>query len=807
MAKLARENSLGLATSLTNLQTAVSRNVANVIESFNNLSKEVTGKEIAEHIDGLKNIINSSFKVITRVIEGSAPVVRFFANTVKATIPIVSALSPAIYGVVAAYTAYVAITKGSIAIQSANATITTVATVARKAYTVSVMASTTAIGLMTGAISLSTAAQMVATTATYAFGAAIRFLLGPVGLIITGIGLLTTGVIAAVKWFKRTSKEADRLNKETEKLGDSTKELTDSVDESAKSYEKSQEQIKSNAKTNKELVKQIDELSRKENKSAGDKKLLQSYVEDLNNSVEGLNLVYGEESDALNMTSEQMMKRIALMQAEEKMQASQERLRDVIQEQVEIEKQLEEVNELREEWNEKLEDGSVKSREHKKALEELEEQEIELMDAHTLATEARLKAEEDLPASAEKVAQITEETIGKQMLLYEELSDKNKEIVDEMKASWEDYLEKATDMFDQLSDKADLTYEEMKENMQENQRVISEWADNMAVLAEKGVDEGLLEQLRRLCQEGAGDDAVLAKQSESEPAKLNKIFRRGAKLATDTLKTTLGVEASKVFDEVEHLVVGVEKSLRQQVESADFEGIGEIVADSTSGGIEKGTPKVEESAQDMAKKTSDAFKAEAEIRSPSKEFERHGVNLTEGVISGINDGTQKVIDTAKKLYTSITSQFNGIRSDFHSIGADAMAGLNQGLNAGRARVMNTARSIANSVASTMKNALEIRSPSMRMRKEIGVEVPEGIALGIEDNASAIYRVLDNLSHKMVKVSSPEVALGTNMSYAGFRGNPVVSSNPVTENKYNTVNMDGLFNGAVFNVRDDNDIPR
>src|SRR5690625_789217 len=106
MAKLARENSLGLATSLTNLQTAVSRNVANVIESFNNLSKEVTGKEIAEHIDGLKHIINSSFKVITRVIEGSAPVVKFFANTVKATIPIVSALSPAIYGVVAAYTAY-----------------------------------------------------------------------------------------------------------------------------------------------------------------------------------------------------------------------------------------------------------------------------------------------------------------------------------------------------------------------------------------------------------------------------------------------------------------------------------------------------------------------------------------------------------------------------------------------------------------------------------------------------------------------------------------------------------------------------
>src|SRR5690625_2772034 len=50
MAKLAKENSLGLATSLTNLRTAVSRNLANVIEAFNDLTREVTGKEIAEHI-------------------------------------------------------------------------------------------------------------------------------------------------------------------------------------------------------------------------------------------------------------------------------------------------------------------------------------------------------------------------------------------------------------------------------------------------------------------------------------------------------------------------------------------------------------------------------------------------------------------------------------------------------------------------------------------------------------------------------------------------------------------------------------
>src|SRR5690606_21330574 len=54
MAQLAKENSLGIATSLTNLRTAASRGIADIITSFNNLSKEVTGKEIAQHIDSLK---------------------------------------------------------------------------------------------------------------------------------------------------------------------------------------------------------------------------------------------------------------------------------------------------------------------------------------------------------------------------------------------------------------------------------------------------------------------------------------------------------------------------------------------------------------------------------------------------------------------------------------------------------------------------------------------------------------------------------------------------------------------------------
>ena len=168
-------------------------------------------------------------------------------------------------------------------------------------------------------------------------------------------------------------------------------------------------------------------------------------------------------------------------------------------------------------------------------------------------------------------------------------------------------------------------------------------------------------------------------------------------------------------------------------------------------------------------------------------FRRQGEAVTEGLSLGIEDGTNNVVNAAKKALQSTIKSFSGIKGQFTSIGSNAMLGLNAGLNAGRNRVMATARSIANSVASTMKAALEIRSPSRLMRDEIGKMIPAGIIEGIEGNVDSLYQVLQKMTNKMVEVSSPEVALGTNMGYAG---------NAFGSQVYNTYNT-STVNGGVY----------
>src|SRR5699024_12705455 len=68
LASLAKENSKGIATSLSNLRNTAARGLADILTAFNDLSVEVTGSTIAEHIDNMKVIINAAFKVISNSI-------------------------------------------------------------------------------------------------------------------------------------------------------------------------------------------------------------------------------------------------------------------------------------------------------------------------------------------------------------------------------------------------------------------------------------------------------------------------------------------------------------------------------------------------------------------------------------------------------------------------------------------------------------------------------------------------------------------------------------------------------------------
>lgn len=89
-------------------------------------------------------------------------------------------------------------------------------------------------------------------------------------------------------------------------------------------------------------AQKLDELSQKENKSAADKQLIQAYVDQLNQSVEGLNLQYDAEKDKLSQTTEQIYSNIEAMKQQAVAQAYQNQMQEVANDLVQTQMELDE---------------------------------------------------------------------------------------------------------------------------------------------------------------------------------------------------------------------------------------------------------------------------------------------------------------------------------------------------------------------------------------------------------------------------------------------------------------------------------
>ncbi|WP_203334362.1 tape measure protein [Planococcus beigongshangi] len=755
-ADMAASGSAGIATSFGNLRNAVTVGVANIITSFDKLTKETTGKNIAENLDALKGIVRSAFKMMGTAIEAAAPVVLVFVSAVKMALPVVEALAPAIIGLVAAYAAYTVISKASAAITAANAAIAaaqattmalTIATNARVAaqitattvdragaaatvaQTSAITLSTFAIGVLTGTISLKSAATVIATTVTYAWGAAIKFLMGPIGWVVAGIGLLVAGVVGIIKWFNAATEEGERLGAETEKLAASTDTLKTSVEDNAAVYEKNQSSIETNAEAYAELAAKAEELAAKEKLSGEEKKELTGYIDQLNQNVDGLNLAYGEEANALSASSDQILNRINLMKEEEKLHAAQERLTEVMKEQIEVQKQLEEINLLREEWGQRLADGTVKSKEHKTALEELQLQEDSLKETNKLAGEERLAIDQQIVESSAAVAAAAEQDVGRQKLMFDELSETQKTTVDSMKSSWEDYAAAATDMFNRMTEKSEMSVGEMAKNLEENQRIITKWSENIATLAERGVDEGLLETLRAAGPESAGHVNALVNASDTELERLSTAFSEGGDVATDALSKSLGIENSGVLDAVGHLVVGMETSLKSDVAAADFPGIGGDVTKGFAGGIDAGIKDATNASIKMADDTTKAAKAALDSHSPSRVFKGIGGDVTDGLALGINGGTAKVLQAIQKMFSAVQAESRKSFGDITQSYEDAIKQIERALD-----------KLPIATQKAMRNAIDKLKESARTQ----VDAMKTMSKDYESAVKDIERTLDKL---------------------------------------------------------------
>lgn len=80
-----------------------------------------------------------------------------------------------------------------------------------------------------------------------------------------------------------------------------------------------------------------------------------------------------------------------------------------------------------------------------------------------------------------------------------------------------------------------------------------------------------------------------------------------------------------------------------------------------------------------------------------------------------------------------------------TVGRNIITGLYNGICSMAGSVINKAKEIASSVVDTIQSALNIHSPSRVMKNEVGVYIPQGMALGMEKDISYVQRAGNKLA--------------------------------------------------------------
>lgn len=106
-----------------------------------------------------------------------------------------------------------------------------------------------------------------------------------------------------------------------------------------------------------------------------------------------------------------------------------------------------------------------------------------------------------------------------------------------------------------------------------------------------------------------------------------------------------------------------------------------------------------------------------------------------------------VVQTVSNLKTEIHNKFTQLGQDAKNAGKLIIDGLVNGIKSGLSSLWNTVTNICNNIKNKFKNAMQIHSPS-RVMEDLGIFIPQGIALGIEDGEGYVNSAVDDIANSI-----------------------------------------------------------
>lgn len=699
-AEMAKKNSEGIKTSFGNIVNAVAKGIANVIAEFDKMSKAVTGKSIAQNLDSIKGAVNSTFNVIISVIRGATPVVKSLVSVLGFLKPVLDPLISVFAGVVSAVLLFKGAMLGLSIIKGIGSLIGT---------------------LITSLVSL-TSTSLIAQGATTGLAGALASLSSG------GVFLVVGAIAGLVSWLTRESEEVKKAKAENEEFKRSIDDLHDSVSKGNEAYKDRRNEIKATAEDNERLVKKIDELNAVENKTAAQKKELASAAEILNSRIDGLNLVYDKATGTINMTTDAIRKQIEISKQSAEAEAAQQRMVEIAKKRLEIEDKEAEVKKKHADAIAEVDakethlgltwaENSLKAGMRKKIDEEAEEASKKLQDAKAQLGEQEERLTGIIQNSLEAQAKATEDASGRVVYSLKTMNEEQKKAVEMMQQEFANLKGEVQNAFQAIEQQTALSADQMTANLQKNIDAVDKWSQNLETLAKRGLDQGLIEQMRQAGPKMANQTQALVDASDEQLGRLNGKWTEAGDKAKEGFLRGIRATGQELPPEIESMVTAIGDEFRSALADAGFEVKGREVPQKISEGMRSGKGDVQQAASEVTEASKQAF------NNLPTEAKYSGSQVSGGYAQGIteNQGTvQGAVDGLKNASLGVLANLFG---EGQAKGAELGAGVGDGVLSRSDVVQGAANTLKSNATATMAGMATDGQAK-------GSEFGSGIAIGI-----------------------------------------------------------------------------
>lgn len=291
----------------------------------------------------------------------------------------------------------------------------------------------------------------------------------------------------------------------------------------------------------------------------------------------------------------------------------------------------------------------------------------------------------------------------------EELKKNAQEIVDaydNMKTGLDNSIEDTVSIFEKFAEQTPITINEMIENLESNITEIAKWEENMTTLAGK-IGSGMSQELY---------DKLVELGPEQTAAAVQTLVDAAEGKAEDFKRV------SDLYDQKLNLQVNAD-TLAQNTSA------GKARAEAVAQGISEGIIDVENSSKETAQAALEEFQKKEE------EFRNSGTSAVKLYEESLLNGRGAIASAAGSLGSVAYNALNSYQNAFYNTGYNMSAGVASGIYGGQSRAINAASNMARQTLEAAKKELEIHSPSRKFRLEVGQNISESTAFGIDDKAS------------------------------------------------------------------------